>query len=322
MRSVSTILNPIHEELVKVENCLESVNKVHDDGLEELLNHSLVRGGKRIRPALTLLASKIYNYNPIYLIPMAASVELLHTATLVHDDVIDKSSVRHGHPTVNNIWGEKKAVILGDYLFSRAAELCTTTDNLRAVKLFAQTMATMSAGELNQAFNAFNLKQTREQYLDRINKKTASLFILAAESGAILSHAPEESVKILKDYGYNLGMAFQIVDDILDFVGTEEQLGKPVGSDLAQGTLTLPALLILERYCEDNPIQKYFENRGDPEMKERVIELVRNSMVIQECYDIAANYCTKACQNINLLSDSPSSSILMDLACYVVERKK
>ena len=321
MLSVSAILDPIHEDLVKVEDSLESISGVHVDHLSGLLGYSLGGSGKRIRPALTLLSGRFYNYDLDYLLPMAAAVELLHTATLVHDDVIDKSTVRRGRPAVNEVWGEDKAVLLGDYLFATAGEFCASTGNLRVIKLFSQTMATMSIGELNQAFDAFNLEQTCEHYFDRISKKTASLFVLATESGAILSQAPERSVGVLREYGHNLGIAFQIVDDILDFIGTEEELGKPVGSDLAQGTLTLPATLLLERYVEDNPIRRFFQNRSELENKRQVIELIRNSPIVQECYDIAADYCAKACQNLNLLPDNGVSQVLTDLAAHIVIRR-
>jgi len=319
--SLSTILEPIYQDLVKVEDNLKSISEVHVDHLSELLAYSLGSGGKRIRPALTLLSGKFYNYDLYYLLPMAAAVELLHTATLVHDDIIDKSAVRRGRPTVNDVWGEDKAVLFGDYLFAKAAQFCASTGNLRMIKLFSQTLAAISSGELNQAFDAFNLEQTHEHYLDRISNKTASLFVLATESGAILSQAPERSVKALRDYGYNLGIAFQIVDDILDFTGTEEELGKPLGSDLDQGTLTLPAMLLLERYPEDNPIKRFFQNWGELENKKQVIELIRDSPIVQECYDIAADYCAKACQNLNLLPDNGVSQVLMDLASYIGTRR-
>jgi geranylgeranyl pyrophosphate synthase len=319
--SLSKVIDSINSDLSKVEDSLKSVGEVQDSHLSELLGYSLGIGGKRIRPILTLLSGKFYSNDLRYLVPMATSVELLHTATLVHDDVIDKSAVRHGRPTVNDIWGENKAIIFGDYLFAKAGELCASTGNLRVVKLFSQTLGMMSIGEMNQAFDTFNLNQTREQYLDRICKKTASLFVLATESGAILSQAPEQSIKILREYGYNLGMAFQIVDDLLDFLSTEDKLGKPVGSDLAQGTLTLPVILILEYHPEDSLIQKYFENRGDLETKERVLESIRVSPIIQECYDIAASYCTKACRNLGLLPNSVSCQALTDIADYIVKRK-
>ena len=318
----NTIYEPVQEDLNKVEDWLRSVSKVDFSWLAKLLGYSLKGGGKRIRPALTLLSGKFYNYNLDSLLPMATAVELLHTATLVHDDAIDKSSVRRGRPTINTVWGEDKAVLLGDYLFAKAGEFAATTGNLQAIKLTAQTIMTISSGELNQAFNAFNLKQTREDYFQRVSSKTASLFCLATESGAILSQAPERSIEILKGYGHNLGIAFQVVDDILDFIGTEEELGKPVGSDLAQGTLTLPAMLLLERYPEENPVKRLFQNRDKQENIGLAIELIRNSSIVQECYGVASDYCSKACHNLGQLPDNASRQALVQLADYVVNRKK
>ena len=319
---LSTIYQPVEEDLAKVDDWLRSVTEVDFPWLGELLDYSLKGGGKRIRPALTLLSGKFYDYNLSSLLPMASAVELMHTATLVHDDAIDKSLVRRGRPTVNQVWGEDKAVLLGDYLFAKAGEFAADTQNLRVIKLFAQTLEIISAGEMNQAFNAFNLEQTHQQYLQRISSKTASLFSLATESGAILSQAPEKSVKVLEEYGYNLGIAFQIVDDILDYISTEEEMGKPIGSDLAQGTLTLPAMLILERYPEDNPVKRFFQNRDTRENIKLALESVRNSSIVQECYQIASDYCSKACRNLNLLPDNASRRALIELADYVVGRKR
>jgi geranylgeranyl pyrophosphate synthase len=286
------------------------------------LDYTLKSGGKRIRPALVLLSGKFYHYDPNYLLPMATAVEVLHTATLVHDDVVDNSLVRRGYPTVNKVWGEDKAILLGDYLLAKSQELVAETQNLRVVRLFAQTFMALSGGELNQAFNPFNLEQTRQQYRQRISAKTASLISLATESGAILSQAPEGSVEALKQYGHNLGIAFQIVDDILDFIGTEEEMGKPTGSDLAQGTLTLPAMFLLERYPEDNPVRRLFQNEDRQKNIGLAMELVRNSSIPQECYAVASDYCAKACQNLSLLPDDASRRSLIQLAEYVVKRRK
>jgi len=261
--SLSTIYEPIQEDLARVEARLRAVGEVSSPWLAELLAHSLESGGKRLRPALVLLSGKFQNYNLSYLLPMAVAVEVLHTATLVHDDAIDNSPVRRGRPTINKLWGEDKAILLGDYLLAKTEELASDTQNLRVLRLFAQTLGAIASGELSQAFSAFSLEQTRERYLERISAKTASLISLATESGAILSQAPERMVTALKEYGYNLGIAFQIVDDILDFVGDEAEMGKPTGSDLAQGTLTLPAMLLLECYPGDNPIRRVFQNEGD-----------------------------------------------------------
>jgi len=317
-----TIYQPIREDLIKVEDKLRSVSKVDFPWLSDLLAYSLKGGGKGIRPAFVLLSGKFYDYNLDHLLPMATAVELLHTATLVHDDAIDKSLIRRGRATVYKVWNGDKAVLLGDYLFAKAEEFAAATGNLQVIKLSAQTLQVISSGELNQAFNAFNLEQTRQHYLQRISSKTASLFSTATESGAILSQAPEESIKVLKDYGYNLGIAFQIVDDILDFISTEEELGKPIGSDLAQGTLTLPSMILLERYPEDNPVKRLFQNRDKQENIKQAIELVRNSSIIEECYAVASEYCARACRNLNLLPENASRQALIELANYVVNRKR
>ncbi len=319
---LSTIYGPVQEDLSKVEDRLKAVSKVDFSHLSELLDYSLKSNGKRIRPVLTLLSGKFYEYNFDYLLPMATAVEIMHTATLVHDDAIDNSSVRRGRSTVNELWGEEKAVLLGDYLFAEAGALTATTQNLRAIKLFADTLKTISSGELNQAFNAFNLRQNRQQYFQRVAQKTAALFCMATESGVVLSQAPEESIKILTEYGYNLGIAFQIVDDILDFIGTEEELGKPVGSDLAQGTLTLPAILLLERYPKENPVKRFFNNRDEQDNIKLAIELVHNSSIAEECYQVASDYCAKACHNLKLLPDNASRQSLKTLADFVVNRKR
>jgi len=324
---LSTIYEPIQEDLVKVEDSLSLVTRTDFPWLSELLDYSLKSGGKRIRPALVLLSGKFYSYNLGYLLPMATAVELMHAATLIHDDAIDKSSIRRGRPTINKLWGEEQAVLLGDYLFAKAGETVTETQNVPVIRLFSQTLETITSGELNQAVNAFNLEQTRQQYLRRISGKTASLFSLATESGVILSQAPKKVVKALKEYGDNLGIAFQIVDDILDFVGTEEEMGKPIGSDLAQGTLTLPAMLILELYPEDNLIKELFNNRYMPDEDrqayiKRVIELVVNSPIVEQCYATASDYCAKASQSLKELPDNASHRALLELADYVIDRKR
>jgi len=197
--------------------------------LHEMLSHILCGRGKAVRPLLALHAGSLYHYNLQKLMYMAVASELMHIATLVHDDAIDKAGVRRGQLTINKIWGVDKAIIFGDYLFAKAAEYAVDTGSLRVVRLFSQTLEAISHGELKQGFSAFNLEQTFDEYLERITGKTASLFALATEGGAVLSEAPEESIQILKEYGQNLGIAFQIVDDILDFIGTEKELGQARG---------------------------------------------------------------------------------------------
>ncbi len=320
---LSDIYGPVQEDLARVEDKLRSLSRVDPPELAMLLDYSLPSSGKRLRPILTLLSGQFYDYNLGLLLPMAAAVELLHTATLIHDDAIDNSVTRRGRPTVFKVWGAEKAVLLGDYLFAEAGALTAITNNLRVIKLFAQTLKTISTGELNQAFNSFNLSQGREEYFLRVARKTASLFAMSTESGSALSGAPEKSVQILIDYGYNLGVAFQVVDDILDFVSTEEEMGKPVGSDLGQGTLTLPAMLLLERYPENNPVRVIFEKRvADRASIEKAIQMVRDSTIIDDCYKVASEYIARARRDLHLLPDRPARQSFLNIAEYVLSRKK
>jgi len=313
------IYAPIQDDLYRVRDTLKSISRIEYEWLSEQLSHVVRETGKGIRPALTLLSGKFYNYNITHLLPMAVSVELLHTATLVHDDAIDKALTRRGQATINSVWGNEIAVLVGDYLFAKAGEFVADTQTPRVIKLFSQTLGTISSGEIGQFRLSFNLNQKREDYFQRIYRKTASLFSLATQSGAILSQAPEESVTIIKEYGDNLGIAFQIVDDILDFISTEEAMGKPVGSDLTQGTLTLPGMMLMERYPDDNPVKRMFETRDKKNVAE-AIEMVRNSTIIRDCYKIASEYCNKACQDLKTLPRTASRQSLFDLADYVIKQ--
>jgi len=318
---LNEIYAPVNQDLLKVEEALKAVSNVDFPWLAQLLSHSLGAGGKRIRPALTLMCGQFYNYNLEPLLHMGTAIELMHTATLIHDDAIDKSDMRRKRVTIYKLCGVEPAVLLGDYLFAKAGVESSETQSIRAVNIFSKTLMTISRGELNQARNAFNLNQTRDDYYQRIFGKTASLFCLSTESGGILSQAPESAIQILKDYGRDLGMAFQIVDDILDFIGTEAELGKPAGSDLKQGTYTLPAMMLNERYPQNNPIKSLFENHSAVENIPIAIEQVRNSSIVDECYQIARDFCRSACSRINQLPPVPARRSLEQLADFVVERK-
>ncbi len=319
---LNQIYAPINQDLTKIEDSLKAVSQVDFQWLSQLLSHSLGAGGKRIRPALTLLCGKLYDYRLEYLLHMATAIELMHTATLIHDDAIDKSDTRRGRVTIYKLCGIEPAVLLGDYLFAKAGVEVSDTQSIRSIKLFSQTLMIISQGELNQAKNAFNINQSREDYLQRIYGKTASLFCLSTESGGILSNAPENAIQILKEYGKDLGLAFQIVDDILDFISSEAELGKPAGSDLAQGTFTLPAMLLNERYPQDNPVKKLFQYREKEVNIQKAIDQIRNSSIVDECYQFARSFCDYACRKIKELPESPSRNSLVDLADFVVERKR
>lgn len=317
-----SIYEPIQEELLIVEEKLKKIGSVNFSPLAGLLNHVLSGSGKRTRPAITLLSSKFHPSDGEFPILLAVAVELLHLATLIHDDTVDMSSLRRGKPTVNSVWGGNVAVLLGDYVFATSAAFVCDTKNMRVIRLFSETLMALSSGELRERFTAFDWRQTMDNYWDRIRDKTASLFTTASEGGAILSGAPEDVVQALRSYGYNLGMAFQIVDDILDFQGTQEEMGKPVGSDLLQGTLTLPAIFLLERYPRDNPVKKVFQNQSKKANLKRALDMINNSNIIELSYTVAADFCEKARKALDALPDNRYKRSLLELVDFVLERRR
>ena len=318
---LSDIYKPVQDDILKVEQSLGDVMKVDNPILAQMLEYVLKGSGKRIRIALTLLSGKSYDYNLDLLIPMASAAELLHNATLVHDDIVDNSLIRHGKPTVCHAWDKTRALLLGDYLFAKAGRLVASTGNLRAIKLFAQTLMTISGGELRQTAYTFDLKYAREYYYSWIEAKTACLFVMATESGAVLSQSPVDVIEAMIDYGHNFGIAFQIVDDVLDFIGEESVMGKPVGSDLSEGTVTLPAILFAEANPDSDLLNSVISHKHTDDVA-LLLERIRNSSIIDECLAIAMDYCSKACQALEVLPDNSARQSLSDLANFVVQRRK
>ncbi len=321
MTRTTSLYEPVLAEMNEVEETLTSLARVDTPWLREMLSAVLFAGGKRMRPAVSLLAGKFGRFDATLAVPLATSLELLHTASLVHDDVIDGADTRRGRPTASNLYDNHGAVLLGDYIFARAAALVATTGNIGVVRLFAETMVVMSSAQLAEDRTAFDYNQTVDDYLRLIRGKTASLFTIATQGGGLLSGVGENAVAALRDYGENLGMAFQIVDDILDFTGDEQEMGKPVGSDLLQGTLTLPALLLIRRYPGDNPIRRFFKDRGGAEHLREAIEVVRGSDILSEAYGIAKNYDDAARESLRKLPARRERDTLDEIAVYVLERR-
>jgi len=315
------LYGPVHDDLALVEETLESLKRVDYPPLAQMMGLALSGGGKRLRPALALLAGSFGQYNLELLVPLATSVELLHSATLVHDDVIDNAATRRGRPTANSLFRNSTTVMLGDYMFAHAADLIARTGNIRAIRLFSQTLMIMAKGEIGQDLSVYDSRQDVRDYLHRIAGKTASLFAAACEGGAIVADEPEAWIQGLRLYGYNLGMAFQIVDDVLDFTGDQEEMGKPIGSDLLQGTLTLPSLLLLERYPNNNPIQKLFVRPHRQEHLLQAVEMIRNSDIPEVSFQMAQTFNADARRAIQILPDSPARDTLIELAEYVLERR-
>jgi geranylgeranyl pyrophosphate synthase len=252
---------------------------------------------------------------------LAASIELLHSATLVHDDVIDNAPTRRGRATANSLFDNAATVMVGDYMFAHAAELVARTGNIEVIRLFARTLMRMATGELHQDMSAYAYGQSTLEYFNRIAGKTASLFATAAEGGAMVAGAPAEWCDALRVYGENLGMAFQIVDDILDFTGDEAELGKPAGSDLMQGTLTLPSLLLIERDPANNPVKRYFAGNRRAQNLQRSLQLIRESDILDESYRVAVDFRTRALTALDALPDSETKTTLVELAYFVTQRR-
>ena len=318
----AAIYAPIQARLNRVEERLRSLDDQAIPDLHALLDHALSSGGKRVRPAITLLASDFYPHDDEKPIIMSVAIELLHLATLIHDDTVDNSNLRRGKATVSNRWGKHIAVLFGDYVFAASATFVCDTENVRVIRRFSETIMELASGEIIEYFNCYNPQQARDLYQDRIYRKTASLFRTAAETGALLGNAPELQVQALSDYGYNMGMAFQIVDDLLDVQGDASELGKPVGNDLLQGVLTLPSIMLLERYPKDNPIEALFRERNQDGHLQQALDMINNSTIVRDCYTEIRGYCAKAAQALECLPDCDARDSLRNMTDYIWERTR
>ena len=294
----------------------------HPD-LRTALENLLSAGGKRIRPKLVLLMGNMLGADPERLITLAAAIEMLHTATLVHDDLIDGSLMRRGKSTVNANWTPAATVLTGDFVFARAAKLAAQTGSLTVMEEFAETLAIMVNGELTQMFDARGIAD-RKNYYQRIYAKTGSLFELATHGAAIISPVSPETVTNARNFGRELGTAFQIIDDILDFTGDQAEVGKPVGSDLLHGLITLPALYYIEANPEDAKIKSllsgHYHNEAEIAL---LVEAIRQSDAIRLALDEAKEYATHALHALNALNEQPPSEerlALENLAQYITNR--
>ncbi|MDE3097061.1 MAG: polyprenyl synthetase family protein [Chloroflexota bacterium] len=323
MKVAASIYGPVQDDLRLVEDTLERVKHVESfPMLAKMLAQVLDGGGKRLRPAIALLAGKFGAYDADLHVPLAASIELLHTATLVHDDVIDASMSRRGRETANAIFNNAASVMLGDFMFAHSADLIARTDNTSVVRLFARTIMAIAGGELHQDMSAYDYGQDTMTYFGRIEGKTASLFATSAEGGAMVARCTPGERESLRRYGLNVGMSFQIVDDILDFAGDEREMGKPIGSDLMQGTLTLPSLLLMERYPKDNPIKKAFRSRKPKtDLVAEAVYMVLNSDILNESYAVARDFRDRALAALSTLPPNDARASLEEIAAYVLDRR-
>jgi geranylgeranyl pyrophosphate synthase len=317
-----TFFTSVQDQLRFVEQRIrEQAGEDHHPDLRSALEHLLSAGGKRIRPTLGLLVGNMLGAPEEKLITLGASVELLHTATLVHDDLIDGALLRRGMPTLNARWSPAATVLTGDFLFARAAKLAAETDYLPLMKLFAETLATIVNGELTQMFSARGVIE-RDNYYQRIYAKTASLFEMASLAACMVATEDEEMRASMRIFGYEVGMAFQIVDDILDFTGDQSAVGKPIGSDLLNGLVTLPAIYYAEANPDNVDVVSLPEGGWkDTERVQRLVDNIRQSKAIKQAMDEARQAVSRALKSLSDAPVSPERESLEDLAKFIVDRK-
>lgn len=309
-------------DLRRVEDRLHDETRVNYPFIGEILSELIAGGGKRLRPLILLLAARPFDYDLERLLPAAAGVELLHTASLIHDDTIDHAELRRGRPTLNSLISTETVILFGDYIFARAAILAAATMNPRVVGVFANTLGEICDGELQQIFTTRQLEQSREDYLRRIFGKTAALFAGSAEMGAILGEAPPESVVALRRFGADVGMAFQIIDDVLDLRENTAHLGKPSGLDLRQGTITLPTLIFVEQADSEGRAlaQRVIDGRASEPEQEELISAIRASGALTTALDEAECYITGALTALESIPDGEPRRMLTALAEHSLSR--
>ena len=294
----------------------------HAPRIPEVTAHLVDAGGKRLRPMLTLASARLCGYGGPYHIHLAATVEFIHTATLLHDDVVDESRQRRGRPTANLLWDNKSSVLVGDYLFARSFQLMTETGNLRVLRILSDAAATIAEGEVLQLTAAQNLATTEAVYLQVVRGKTAALFSAATEVGGVIAGRPEADIRALFDYGDALGISFQIVDDLLDYWGSEAT-GKNIGDDFRERKLTLPLIKAVaraddaERAFWTRVIEKGDQRDGD---LEQAIALLNRHGTLEETRAEALQWAARAKAAMQSLPASDLRDMLVDLSDYVVAR--
>ena len=320
--STTSLLAPVEHDLNILTDNLKQLIGARHPILGAAAEHLFDAGGKRIRPAIVLLASRatMPDHQPTERHRRLAEItEMIHTASLVHDDVVDEADLRRNVETVNSLFGNKIAVLAGDFLFAQSSWYLANLDNLEVVKLLSEVIRDFAEGEILQGLNQFDMKASSiDAYLDKSYYKTASLMANSAKAAAVLSDADSEVAENLYSYGRNLGLAFQIVDDILDFTGSTEVLGKPAGSDLASGNLTAPVLYALE----EKPFLEVLIEREFAEAEDlaKALELIDRSEGIEKSRQLASNHARKAAESLSCLPPSDSKDALHELTNHVVSR--
>jgi octaprenyl-diphosphate synthase len=287
----------------------------------ELGNYLINSGGKRVRPILVLLSARACGYQGSGHHQVAAIIEFIHTATLLHDDVVDASNMRRGQQTANAIWGNEASVLVGDFVYSRAFEMMVKVDSMRVMEILAHATNTIAEGEVMQLLNVHNADTTIESYLDVIHCKTAKLFEAGSELGALLSGATDTQIKAMAAYGMHLGTAFQLVDDVLDYSSNANELGKNIGDDLAEGKPTLPLIYTIQHGNEAQAaVVRHAIEEGGLENIDAVMDAIKATEAISYTAQLARDEAQKAREALSIFPSSPYIDAMLSLADFSVER--
>ncbi|MFC2948310.1 heptaprenyl diphosphate synthase component II [Virgibacillus sediminis] len=320
---IAKIYGYLKKDLDIVEDSLNKVIQAEHPVLRETSTHLLEAGGKRIRPVFVVLAGHMGNYDLERVKKAAVSLELIHMATLVHDDVIDDAALRRGEPTIKSLYDNRVAMYTGDYILARALEEITTIKQANVHRLLAKTIVEVSIGEIEQIKDKYNWDQNLRDYLRRIKRKTALLIATSCKLGGLVSGLDEKKAKKLYQYGYYIGMSYQIIDDILDFTSTEQELGKPVGNDLLQGNITLPVLFAMEDVKFRQLIRETFQEPEKVKKEEmnNLITALKQSDAVERSYQLSEIYLQKALKSVSSLPDNQAKRTLEDIAKYIGKRR-
>jgi octaprenyl-diphosphate synthase len=317
------IIQLVEEDLARVEEIFEAQFRSDVGLVGEIGRYIREGGGKRIRPALLLLACRLCGYRGERAITLASVVEFIHTATLLHDDIIDEATVRRGKRSVNSRWGNDITVLLGDFLYTKSMSMALSQDNLPILRLLSDVTLRMIEGELLEIERNGDLRMSEAQHLDIIRRKTADLFAACMSIGAILGDVSEDKRRALTSYGLNLGICFQMVDDLLDFTADEKVLGKPVNNDLREGKLTLPVIFLLRKAgsAGEKTVAHVLADRGFERVtREELLRLAREHGALDEARALAARYAEAARKDLAVFERSPYREALEILPDFILSR--
>jgi geranylgeranyl pyrophosphate synthase len=323
--TLSRLFSSIEADLEIVDRTFQERSSSGLEVLRSAAAHALSSPGKRLRTALTLLSGKLIHYRFDKLLPLSVAFEMVHLASLVHDDILDNAATRRGIPTINERYGNGVAILLGDYLFAKTAGLIADVEDFRIDHLFSDTVAAVCEGSIIELLSARRLDLSIDAYLERINRKTACLIAACCRGGAIVGEGTDAQIALMHQYGLNLGMAFQIIDDVLDYVGAEDVIGKPAGNDLRQGLVTLPLIYALQNQHNGHiePVRALLElPQPDEQGVDEIVRWVRSGPAISEALDLARHYAARARAVLSEFASSPERDVLQELIDFVVARSR